>query len=81
MSIYLDIKACEKLNAIAFRQHRTRHALANEAIHQLIQQQERELTKNLCFWCSSYCWYAVFNSLNAHNMSKQRVNPEFIFVD
>lgn len=42
MSIRLDINAREKLKAIALRQKRSPHALATEAINQLIEQQERE---------------------------------------
>jgi predicted transcriptional regulator len=42
MSIRLDATAREKLKAIAVRQKRTPHALATEAIHQLIAQKERE---------------------------------------
>ena len=43
LSINLDEKLRDKLNAIAIRQQRTPDALATEAIYQLIQQQEREL--------------------------------------
>lgn len=42
MSIRLDVTAREKLKAIAVRQKRTAHALATEAINQLIEQKERE---------------------------------------
>jgi len=42
MSIRLDVTAREKLKAIALRQKRSPHALATEAILQLIEQQERE---------------------------------------
>ena len=41
MSIRLDVTAREKLKAIALRQKRSPHALATEAILQLIEQQER----------------------------------------
>lgn len=42
MSIRLDATAREKLKAIALRQKRTAHALATEAINQLIEEKERE---------------------------------------
>ena len=42
MSIRLDASARERLKAIAERQKRSPHALATEAIHQLIEQKERE---------------------------------------
>lgn len=42
MSIRLDATARDKLKAIAARQRRTPHALAIEAITQLIAQKERE---------------------------------------
>ena len=42
MSIRLDVTAREKLKVIAQRQKRSPHALATEAINQLIEQQERE---------------------------------------
>lgn len=42
MSIRLDVTAREKLKTIAARQKRTAHALATEAIHQLIEHKERE---------------------------------------
>jgi len=42
MSIRLDVNARERLRAIAARQKRSAHALATEAINQLIEQQERE---------------------------------------
>ena len=42
MSIRLDVSARERLKAIAVRQKRSPHALATEAIHQLIDQKERE---------------------------------------
>ena len=42
MSIRLDVSARERLKAIAVRQKRSPHALATEAIHQLIEQKERE---------------------------------------
>ena len=42
MSIRLDTNARERLKAIATRQKRSDHALATEAINQLIEQQERE---------------------------------------
>ena len=42
MSIRLDVTARDKLKAIAARQKRTAHALATEAILQLIEQKERE---------------------------------------
>ena len=42
MSIRLDVNARERLKAIAVRQKRSAHALATEAINQLIEQQERE---------------------------------------
>ena len=42
MSIRLDVSAREKLKAIAARQKRTAHALATEAINQLIERKERE---------------------------------------
>lgn len=43
MSIRLDVTTKEKLKVIAARQKRSAHALATEAIIQLIEQQEREL--------------------------------------
>lgn len=42
MSIRLDVNARERLKAIAVRQKRSAHALATEAINQLIEQKERE---------------------------------------
>lgn len=42
MSIRLDATARDKLKAIALRQKRTAHAIATEAIHQLIAQKESE---------------------------------------
>jgi len=42
MSIRLDVNAQERLRAIAARQKRSAHALATEAIDQLIEQKERE---------------------------------------
>jgi predicted transcriptional regulator len=42
MSIRLDVTARAKLKVIAARQKRSAHALATEAIHQLIEQKERE---------------------------------------
>jgi len=42
MSIRLDVNARAKLKAIALRQKRSAHALATEAILQLIEQKERE---------------------------------------
>jgi predicted transcriptional regulator len=42
MSIRIDADARAKLKAIALRQKRSAHALATEAILQLIEQQERE---------------------------------------
>ena len=42
MSIRLDATQRDRLKAIAARQKRTAHALATEAILQLIEQKERE---------------------------------------
>jgi predicted transcriptional regulator len=42
ISIRLDVNAREKLKIIALRQKRSAHALATEAINQLIEQKERE---------------------------------------
>lgn len=42
MPIRLDVTAREKLKAIALRQKRTSHALAIEAINQLIAQKKGE---------------------------------------
>ena len=47
MSIRLDVSARERLKAIAVRQKRSPHALATEAIHQLIEQKEREYAWHL----------------------------------
>ena len=42
MSIRLDANTRERLKAIATREKRSAHALATEAIDQLIEQKERE---------------------------------------
>ncbi len=42
MSIRLDVSAKERLQAIAVRQKRSAHALATEAIKELIERKERE---------------------------------------
>ena len=42
MSIRLEVTARDKLKALAARQKRSAHALATEAIYQLIEQKERE---------------------------------------
>lgn len=48
MSIRLNAKARERLKAIAAREKRSAHALATEAINQLLGQKERE-----CAWHQS----------------------------
>ena len=42
MSLRLDVNARDRLKAIAVRQKRSAHALASEAILQLIEQKESE---------------------------------------
>lgn len=42
MSIRLDAQARERLRSLAERQKRSAHALAAEAIHQFIDEKERE---------------------------------------
>jgi predicted transcriptional regulator len=55
MSIRLDVTTRERLKAIAVRQKRTAHALATEAICQLITEKERE-----------YAWHESCDSALKH---------------